>query len=43
MGCQVNSFAEIGLPVNMEVLFGILMLNASRRNWRRYKIVPLDL
>ena len=28
---------------NMEVLFGILILNASRRNWRRYRIVPLDL
>ena len=28
---------------NMEVLFGILKLNASRRNWRRFRIVPLDL
>ena len=26
---------------NMEVLFGILILNASRRNWRRFRIVPL--
>ena len=28
---------------NMEILFGILILNASRGNWRRYRIVPLDL
>ena len=28
---------------NMEVLFGIPILNASRRNWRRYRILPLDL
>ena len=28
---------------NMEVLFGILILNAFRMNWRRYRIVPLDL
>ena len=28
---------------NMEVLFGILILNASRRNWRRFRIVPLDV
>ena len=28
---------------NMEALCGILILNASRRNWRRYTIVPLDL
>ena len=27
----------------MEVLFGILILKASRRNWRRYRIVSLDL
>ena len=27
----------------MEVLFGILILKAFRRNWRQYRIVPLDL
>ena len=31
------------LEYGMEVLFGILILNASRRNWRRFRIVPLDL